>query len=40
MHKIAGDVIWFDDPKENTTRPHIAELIGICVLCVLEYEII
>lgn len=34
MHEIAGDVIYFDDPKENTTRPHIVELIAVCAVCV------
>ncbi len=36
MHEIAGDAICFDDPEENATRPHANELIGVCVLCMLE----
>lgn len=27
------EVIYFDDPKENTTCPHIVDLIGVCPMC-------
>lgn len=33
VDEIAGDVIELDDPKENTTRPHIVELNGMWCVC-------
>lgn len=37
VHEIAGDIIYFDNPKENTSHSHIVEPIDLCLQCVCDF---